>query len=952
MQEVETRSKRHRFGPAWGHARGIASAALSFFIVCSYATVTRAACSTSSSSASATGGSTCAASGTLSGGSPALSAAGTGSVLNGTSLAVTPASGGGGIAAIASGGGIINLDFPSGPGSTITLSGGGGDTGLEATGAGSAINANNLTFTDNAQVGTLGLAWATAGGTITLTNSTITSNVSGGEAGLEADTGGTINTTNTNVIFGPSAGGGHVGVKTMPGSSINMTGGSVQIGNGGGNLGLDAAGGTINGSGVAITVGNGGGGAGIEAAGSGVINLTNNSTITTSGGGTPGGELVNGGTINMTGGTVSTQSAGSDGFLATNGGAADTLNLTNVTVSAAGNSFHVNNGSTANMTLNGVTAVLNNGTVLLTEGGSTTNMTANGSTLTGVMTTNGGTANVTLQSGTLWTMTGNSNVTNLVNDNSEIDYTAPTGDPTQLSSYKTLTTNNYVGNNGTIGLNTYLFTDGSPSDLLVINTGTATGSTALKITNTDGPGAMTTANGILVVNTINSATTAPGAFSLAGEARGGALTYDLFRGGINGSDPQDWFLRSSFVVPQIPFAPLPPGTLPPPPPEPIEPPDVDLPVDPPLGSGTEPLPPGTYPIIGPEIATDDVVQPVAREVGQTSLATLHDRNDDAFDDITGAPCPSTIEPNPNNSSILTQRRENDCLESAWRPTAWMRMLGQYVDDHYRAFADPSVAGRFLGVEAGLDLWHGTFIPGHHDTAGLYLSYVNAGMDVDGLVTNAAATGYIREQTGTLNLNGWSVGAYWTHYGPTGWYLDGIAQATRYDGTSATQFAALQTDGYGVITSLEGGYPFALPAFGPGFVLEPQAQILWQHVQFDQANDGLGDVALGTTNGASGRIGGRARWTLEGPFGEQWQPYLKADLWRDFGADVTTVYSGVDQVPLEERATRLDLGGGLRVRFSAALSAFVTGDDQFALRGSTDGGRREALSGAAGLRYSW
>jgi hypothetical protein len=98
---------------------------------------------------------------------------------------------------------------------------------FEATGAGSAINANNLTFTDNAQVSTPGLAWATAGGTITLTNSMITSNVSGGEAGLETDTGGTINTTNTNVIFSASAGGGEVGVKAMAGSTINMTGGSV-----------------------------------------------------------------------------------------------------------------------------------------------------------------------------------------------------------------------------------------------------------------------------------------------------------------------------------------------------------------------------------------------------------------------------------------------------------------------------------------------------------------------------------------------------------------------------------------------------------------------------------------------------------------------------------------------------------------------------------------------------
>ncbi|MBB5501524.1 hypothetical protein [Paraburkholderia sp. MM5384-R2] len=46
-----------------------------------------------------------------------------------------------------------------------------------------------------------------------------------------------------------------------------------------------------------------------------------------------------------------------------------------------------------------------------------------------------------------------------------------------------------------------------------------------------------------------AATTASAfAFALAGEVRSGAFYYFLFRGGLNGSNPQDWFLRSSFEV--------------------------------------------------------------------------------------------------------------------------------------------------------------------------------------------------------------------------------------------------------------------------------------------------------------------------------------------------------------------------------------------------------------------
>ena len=84
---------------------------------------------------------------------------------------------------------------------------------------------------------------------------------------------------------------------------------------------------------------------------------------------------------------------------------------------------------------------------------------------------------------------------------------------------------NYTGTGGEILLNTYLGGDGSPSDRLIINGGTATGSTGLFIHNTTGQGAETTGNGILVVNAINGGTTIPGAFMLTGEVRGGAFDY-------------------------------------------------------------------------------------------------------------------------------------------------------------------------------------------------------------------------------------------------------------------------------------------------------------------------------------------------------------------------------------------------------------------------------------------
>lgn len=42
----------------------------------------------------------------------------------------------------------------------------------------------------------------------------------------------------------------------------------------------------------------------------------------------------------------------------------------------------------------------------------------------------------------------------------------------------------------------------------------------------------------------------------------------------------------------------------------------------------------------------------------------------------------------------------------------------------------------MGVQAGLDLWRGSFRSGRRDVAGVYFAYSN----VDGLVTNPAASG--------------------------------------------------------------------------------------------------------------------------------------------------------------------------------------------------------------------
>jgi outer membrane autotransporter protein len=482
---------------------------------------------------------------------------------------------------------------------------------------------------------------------------------------------------------------------------------------------------------------------------------------------------------------------------------------------------------------------------------------------------------------------------------------------------------NYVGQNGVLELNTFLGTDGSPSNRLVIDGGTGSGNTSIIVHNTATAGAATTADGILLVSAINGATTTGDAFNLAGELRSGALDYRLFRGSKDGGLPDNWYLRNEFIVPPDPDKPGEPGE----PPVPPNPDDPTLPSDPP----PDELDPGQYPTIGPELATYGVIQPLARELAQRTLSTLHDRNGD--------------------SALMASSQA--AIDNG--PSSWARVFAATVDQSYKAFAAPQSKGNLAGFQIGGDMWQGQWAPGHTDRFGGYLAYANASVDVSGLVTNASATSYDRERTGTVGLHATSAGAYWTHYGPTGWYLDGVLQASSFGGTANTAYSRLIPKGTGFLASLEFGYPMEIASMGKNFVLEPQLQAIRQYVNFSARNDGLGMVTVGSTYGSTGRIGLRGKWELTGHNGELWMPYLTVDVIRDWGARSSTVFADGNSegsvVPLQPQASRGSLTGGVTVQWSQKLMAYAAAGYEHEL-GSGQNSKRQGFDANIGLRYMW
>src|SRR5262245_1689351 len=278
---------------------------------------------------------------------------------------------------------------------------------------------------------------------------------------------GTINNTTTAGFIGATGVLAQSGLIT--GTNVNINGSGFQ------SSALEAqSGGQIIWTGGAITMTNN--------TASGVIVAWSGGTVTVTGTSFPnpvsqGVELGGGGTVTLNGVDMTTTSFGVFAHQA---------------FSALPNTFTMNGGSlTAVLPFDAglvtpstlATFNVNNAVVTATGGffplfdvvsGSTATLNASGSTLTGsAFTDSTSTSTVNLTNGSVWTITGcstcaipnNSNVTTLTNNNSTINFLAPTGDPTLQSSYLTLTARNYTGTGGTIGLNTFLGADGSPSNL-------------------------------------------------------------------------------------------------------------------------------------------------------------------------------------------------------------------------------------------------------------------------------------------------------------------------------------------------------------------------------------------------------------------------------------------------------------------------------------------------------
>jgi outer membrane autotransporter protein len=471
----------------------------------------------------------------------------------------------------------------------------------------------------------------------------------------------------------------------------------------------------------------------------------------------------------------------------------------------------------------------------------------------------------------------------------------------------------YVGNGGTIVMNTVLGDSSSVSDRLEVRGGTS-GTSGISIRNAGGLGAQTTGNGIMVVKVDGAS---DGTFEQRGSVSAGAYEYTLYKNGT-GRDVADgnWYLRSTLE--ELTRDPDPnPGPAPDPDPKPSPTPDPipnPIPIPPSDDSQDHSTPPPAY---RPGVVGYTVVPLLNVDYGFSTLGTLAQR----VGDVPGA----------------VQSADGN------RDGVWGRIGGQNLQmqttDRFSADSTTFFA------QFGKDWTLAQPKDGGSTHAGVTVTFGSSSADFADSLRGIAGRSTF---TGSVETQAQSIGGYWTRYLKDGAYFDSVAQATHYrnrysdsNGVGATQ------NGVGVTVSQEVGKPLALG--NTRVAIEPQAQLMYQYLNLQGFDDGISDVSGTRTHALRGRIGFRlfaVDLVSESHAGTA-TPYFTADLVHDFLPPGQTTIGGTafDSSPSR---TWYQLGLGVTLKSGKQSELYLNGTYAH----SVDSAYRQNVYGQAGYRYSW
>ncbi|MCD9567469.1 autotransporter outer membrane beta-barrel domain-containing protein [Pseudomonas protegens] len=647
-----------------------------------------------------------------------------------------------------------------------------------------------------------------------------------------------------------------------------------------------------------ITHGNG---ASALALGNGAVATLENSRLATHGDLASGvWSYVNSGTasntLSLTGSQISTQDGA--GLLASGGDHQFTLVNSSIVARAEGQEAQGIFLQTRQAMLNNVpvdtgqVSVEASGSTLvgdvLAQNGSVDLSLSAGSELTGALRAeSGGRINsLLLDDSSRWNIRSDSTLGTLTNNGTLVFGAA---------GFQTLTVNDYIGN-GAMVFSTYLGDDTSPSDRLVIDGGTASGRTAVRVLNAGGKGGLTQ-EGIPLVQAINGGTIAADAFYLDTGSSGyrrsvGSLSingyeYSLVQGG-NSGNTNDWYLTSEYNGPV-------------------------LPTDPPAGANS---------------AARQVAPEGGAYIGtQQATRTMFDHG---------------LQDRASKRSLGADRQDSGL---------WMRAQGRHDKGMRMAEGKVDIDSSSDVVQMGGALLRRPVGAQGALYAGLMAGYGDARIDSTSTLMRRDTNTSVRAKAHG-KVSGYSAGVYGTFYADDvnrlGAYVDTWLQYGRYTNRLSSELGSADYDSNLWSASLESGYalaPFAADSPFRAWVVEPRGQLIYSRYTARDAD--LQDTRLrnGTADAWRSSIGVRL-YQQPGQAADEsvLRPFVETNwLHSEAVPSVRMGSNSFDARPSRD-ALELKVGAQVRVARDVELSSHLFGHS-----GSVS---EYGYGGQLNLSYSW
>lgn len=554
---------------------------------------------------------------------------------------------------------------------------------------------------------------------------------------------------------------------------------------------------------------------------------------------------------------------------------------------------------------------------VLMESGTADIALARGSTLTGALVERKGArvARLALDASSTWRVRGDSSLATLDNAGT-VAFVAPGAS----GGFKTVTVDHYVGG-GLLVLNTRMGDDASPTDRLVINGGSTTGDTALRIVDAGGSGGQTR-QGIRLVQTVNGGTTTANAFHLDAGSTGfrassGTLAvngyeYSLARGG-KGGVAADWYLTSTYGTPQESKQPLAPS--------------------------------GAAAQAGAEQPATGLASANARADAEAAPANGRIRN---ISPESGAYVGNQI---ASQRFFMHGMQDRATAAAADGQGTWTRVVARRDNGMRMRDGDDDIAIDSSVLQMGGDLLHAFLGEEAAIHAGVMGGYGEARVRSLATILPAGASRPVRISA-RGKVSGYSVGAYATVYQDdltrVGAYADVSLQYGRYTNQLGSELGSARYRADTWTSAFETGYalhPFAAGSALGSLVVQPKVQVAYSHYDAQAASLPGSRIAGATENTWLARSGVRLySGVASGDGRSAVQPYLEVD-WLHRG-DGPSVRMGPNEFEAAPMRDAMELAAGVH----GVLGKAVTLSAQLA--GEVGSQHRHGYGGEIDIGYHW